>query len=339
MRRLILYKFCTLLLLLAFCSCATLFNSKKAHVSVLTSEPCYMALGKDTLLNFTDRRFVAVERSRGPLLITAFTHQSAKTVAVKSRNSFAYWLNAYPNWHLWTGFYIDTKTKKRFTYPGTIYIDFGSADSSYLTYKPLNEPFSQYSNILKISPLMLGGFFNAAVEISYERRTGKSFSTQLTASYLLPLAFWFDYRPDLKGFCVAAEEKYYYRGSALHGPYVGLEVKYLKSQYTDIWTFGIRDPLLDTTYNYTNYLDTFGIKKFIFTFNLKLGKQIVINRFAVDLCAGLGLRLRDVTHFDRIDPSGEMERPRHPNLYYSNNRDGRFWTISIPLNVRIGWAF
>ena len=118
---------------LTFCSCATMFNSKKTHVTIITSQPARLIVNKDTIKNLSVSNSFWFYRDKKPLLVTAHNNIRSKTVSVKSKNSAAYWLNLYPNWHRRTGFYIDTKTKKRYTYPKTVYLDVSSNDSSYLT--------------------------------------------------------------------------------------------------------------------------------------------------------------------------------------------------------------
>lgn len=113
----------------------------------------------------------------------------------------------------------------------------------------------------------------------------------------------------------------------------------MKNRYKDIGYFGVKNIYSDTTYNFTNYPDSFGIKKQTYSLNFKLGYQFIFKRLSFDLYAGLGLMRKNVKHFDRIDPSDEMEMPRHPNIYYIANREGKYWAVSIPLNIRIGWLF
>ncbi len=315
-----------------------MFNSKKTSVTIITSNLNNLVIDKDTIKNISTSNSFTFDRDKKPITITTFNDSLTKTVSVKSKNSFAYWLNLYPNVHLWTGFYIDTKTKKRYTYPKTVYIDLSSNDISYLTYKP----FDNFRNIFKITPLKLVGIVNPSVELSYERKTGHSFSTQLMASYLLPISVMDignDFKPDIKGFRVSLEEKYYFKKSAPLGPYVSFEFNYLNNQYKDVWNFGVKNIYSDTTYNFTNYPDTFGIKKQTYSFNLKFGYQLIVKRLSFDIYGGLGLRYKDVKHFDRINPNDDMEMPRHPNVYYITNLEGKYWTVSIPLNVRIGWTF
>ena len=95
---------------LTLCSCATIFNAKKTNVIILTNVPSKLTIGKDTMNNLTTYKSLTVERNKKPLIVTAYNDSLTKTVIIKSKNSFAYWLNSYPNWLLCTGFYIDTKT-------------------------------------------------------------------------------------------------------------------------------------------------------------------------------------------------------------------------------------
>ncbi|MEO6684172.1 MAG: hypothetical protein ABIN48_15215 [Ginsengibacter sp.] len=311
-------------------------------MTILTSEPSSLTIDKDTIGQVAASRSLEVKRNKEPLTITVFNDSLSKTVNIKSKNSFAYWLNVYPNWHFWTGFYIDTKTKKRYTYPRTVYVDLGGSDSTYLTYNPVSDPLNKQTHIFKLTPLKIVGFSNPSVELSYELKTSRSFSTQIMASYMLPFSvieIANDFKPEMKGYRVSLEERFYLKKSAPLGTYLSFEINYLNNQYKDIWYFGVKEIYTDTTYNFTNYPDTFGVKKQTYSLNFKYGYQKIFNRFSIDIYAGLGLRYKDVKHFDRIKPEDEMELPRHPNMYYMTNREGKYWTISIPLNIKIGWAF
>lgn len=327
--------------LLVFCSCATILNTAKTPVTVITSEPASLIIGNDTIGNPGPGNTFFFDRDKKPLNITAYNESVTKSVSVQAANSAAYWLNLYPNLHFWTGFFIDTRNKKRYTYPRTIYIDLATSDSSYLKYRPLEKAFDN-PNILKTTPLKLAGIVNPAFEVSYERRTGRSFSTQIAASWLLPMSIMDignDFKPNIKGFRLSLEEKWYFRRSAPLGPYAGLEVNYLNTQYRDYWYFGEKEVFLIPDYEYTNYPDTFGIKKQTASFNLKLGYQHIIKRYSFDFYAGIGIRYKDVRHFDRINPLDEMEMPRHLNAYYLANQEGKYWTVSIPVNISVGWTF
>jgi len=334
----------TILLILTsliFSSCATLLNSRTDSINIVTNEPTNIKVANDTLNKTSDSHFLTVARSKDLLEISAFSDQKSKTVKIKSSNSFAYWLNLYPS-TVWTGFLIDKNNPKRYNYPSTVYIDLNDNENSYLTYKPLDSTYSRYTGILKITPLRAVSMINSGFEISYEKKISNSFSTQIMASYLLPLSVWdlgYDFKPEINGFQLAVEEKYYLKKSAPLGPYISFEFNYLQNKYRDIGRFGVANIYSDTLYNNTNYADTIGIRKKTYSFNLKLGYQYIIKRFSIDIYAGLGARYKDVLHTDRLKPEDEMEVPRHPNVYYITNKDGQYWTISIPLNIRIGWTF
>lgn len=323
-------------------SCATLLNSRTEKLKIITSKPSRIVIRGDTLRNFRTQKYMKVKRDEAPLSISVVSDSITKNISVKSRNSFTYWLNLFPTPMLWTGFLIDKNNPKRFTYPHTIYIDINSDKDNYLTYKPLDCKMSKYHNIIKITPPKLWDLINPGIEISYERKTGNYFATQMMVSYLLPISIWDigdDFKPAVQGFSVALEEKFYFRKSAPKGPYIGLEFNYMKNQYKDICRFSVKNNYLDTTNNNTNYPDTIGIKKQTFSINLKFGYQLFIKRISLDFYIGLGLRYKDIRHFDRINPNDEMEKPRHPNVYYITNLNGQYWTLSIPINIKIGWTF
>src|SRR5690554_4146563 len=104
-----------------FSSCATILNSKIDSIHVVTNEPARLQVADDTLHTISKNHFLSLERSKDSLEITAFTEQKNKLVKIKSRNSFAYWLNLYPS-SAWIGFLIDKNNPKRYNYPNTIYI-------------------------------------------------------------------------------------------------------------------------------------------------------------------------------------------------------------------------
>ena len=197
--------------------------------------------------------------------------------------------------------------------------------------------------IVKWSPTRLTGFVNTGIELSCERRTGNYFATQVMASYLLPVSVWgldYAFKPKIKGYRLAIEEKFYFKKSAPFGPYTSLELNYLKTQYSAIEWFSLKNVYIDSTFNQNaSYGDTIGINKQTFSINIKLGYQYFFKRFSFDCYVGLGLRYKDVSHFDRINPKDEMEIPTDLNFSYITNLNGHYWTAIIPLNFKIGCTF
>ncbi len=319
-------------------SCATMFNSADTRVKIITTQPVSMVVNGDTVANGVSQKQIIVKRNNKPLTVTVTGDSISKTVHVKPVNSFAYWLNAYPNWHLWTGFIIDTKTKKRFTYPKNVYIDTQQSDSSYLTY---NTSVRTHSNVLKLSLSALSNPVNPGIELSYERKIHARWSSQVMMTWLLPgslLNSGNDIDLGIKGYRIGFEQKYYFRRTAPRGMYASAECSFLQNNYTAQWNFGVEN-ITDTSYHNTNYPDDFDVSKKTYTFNLKSGYQLFYKSWSMDLSAGIGLRYKDVRHFNRINPQDQMEWPRHPNIFYITNREGKYWTVSLPLQVKIGWSF
>ena len=158
----------------------------------------------------------------------------------------------------------------------------------------------------------------------------------MIVSYLLPekiLTYKNETPANIKGLRLSLEERLYLKKSAPIGPYMSLEIDFLKSQYRHSSSF-VSKLKEDSTYN-----DVFNIKKYLYTLNYKIGYQKNLNRVSFDIYVGLGLRYRNVTHFNRMHPEDEMLTPRHPIIDYISNREDKNWTISIPLNLKIGWLF
>lgn len=211
-----------------------------------------------------------------------------------------------------------------------------------LTVFSQQDTIHEINNIIKINPLKIIDLANPAIELAYERKTGRKFSTQIMASFLLPSSIMDTKQvppENNQGFRLAIEEKYYFQKFAPSGFYFSIELDFLTTEYNEVWNFGVENIYSDTLFLYTNNSDTFSIKKQTYSLNLKLGYQLIIKRISIDFYAGIGLRYKDVTHYDRTNPNDAMERPRHPNFYYYKNIEGQYWTISIPLNVRIGYTF
>ena len=67
--------------------------------------------------------------------------------------------------------------------------------------------------------------------------------------------------------------------------------------------------------------------------------QYSIKHFVLDFNIGIGLRNRNVTHSERLNYNDKMEQPRHPNIEYSQTVEGKYYTINIPFDIKIGYAF
>lgn len=322
-----------LLLVLNLSSCASIFNSRQTHTSIVTNQPSIFTINGEENSQIIKQKEIWIDRTSKPLEIIVESTENKKTVTVNPKNSFMFWANIY-NYGI--GMLIDKNNPKRYYYPRTIYIDLQDSLKTYQTYIPNKRINDTLKNQIKFTPFKLIGLMNPGFELAYERKTSSKFSTQFMGSVL------FDYKNSnatLAGFRTSIEEKYFYRESAPIGPYLSFEINYLQKKYYDTWNFGIADIYYNPDYANTNYSDTYGINKKTLSFNFKWGYQTIINRFVFDFYTGLGLKYRDVQHFDRINPSDEMENTPHPNIYLISNREAKEWSISLPLNVKVGWVF
>jgi hypothetical protein len=324
-----------LLAVLLFNSCATLMNSEKVRVKIITNEPSKLLVNGDSINNFETMQYVTISRGKKPISITAYNDSNAKTIQVKSRNSIAYWLNYYPSVHLWTGLLIDKHNPKRYDYPKMIYIDFEDTISNYLKYIPAKTNY-KYKHTIKTRPTKVFPVINPGFELSYELKTNHSFSTEASFIYILPtyvLGIGEPFKPNYKGFGFSLEEKYYFNHNALDGGYFGLEGSYLKSHYNTTAYF--RTPQKkDSIYEkYNDYLDTIRINRQVFDINLKLGYQVTFKRFVFDFYFGLGLRHRNVQHANKFNVNDVLVQPRHPNIFYAFTKVGEYWTLSFPFSL------
>jgi len=212
--------------------------------------------------------------------------------------------------------------------------------NSYSTLKPLDTITAKCNNIIKFTPLKTLDFSNPALEISYERKLSNSFSGQLMASWLFPNSAWDinkDVLPNTTGYRIAFEEKYFFEKSAPQGPYISLELNYMHNKFKDLGYFHAKDDNSDPPY--TSYSDTIGIKKQTLSINFKVGYQLIVEHLCIDFYAGFGPRYKDVEQYNRLKPEDVMDVPKPKDFYFNSNLIGKYWTVSIPLNVRIGWIF
>jgi hypothetical protein len=329
-----------LIIVVLLSSCATVFNSSEQGIAIYTSEPAILVVNNDTLENTLMYRHITVSRSKDTIAITAISPSEWKSVQVHPKNSLAYWANYYPTPLFWTGFLIDRNNPKRYTYPGTLYIDLKDRETPYLLYRPLDDPYKGYKHAIKFTPYKTIQLINSGMELSYERKFSDYYTTQVSTAYLFPYNYIsadLNLKPG-KGFQIGMEQRLYLKKSAPKGTYIAVEFSYLNNKHYDYWMFGHEYPTTPEEYQY-NYLDTFAIYKQTYSFNLKLGYQYIYKRLAVDLYGGLGYRYKDVRHSGRLKPEDEMVMPHSPNIYYISNNQGRYPALSVPFHIRIGWRF
>lgn len=332
----------TIVLLLSFYfySCATILNSKKVQLKVVTNLPSKLVIKNDTSKNISNSFIFSVKRSADPLSITTFNDSISKSINIMPKTSGTFWLNLLQSDFCFIGFIIDTQTKKRYTYPKSIYIDLVKKDDSFsILPDTLTNP--QCKNILKVTPLKTLAILNPAYELAYERITSSHFSSQLMLAYLLPdnlLIPKNNYNAGNNGFTIAFEEKFYFQKTAPYGLYSSIEFKYLQNRYKCIWPI-IPSETQVFAYSNDTYMDEFIVKKKTYTCNLKLGYQHIYKKFIVDLYSGVGLKYKDVVHFDRLNPKHKMYSGGQSFISYPYNLNGKYFSPVITLNIRFGWLF
>lgn len=122
--------------ILVLSSCATILNQSTKTIYITTTTPANVIVNKDTFKTFQDKTPIWVKRQSKDLKIKVFNDSVTKEVSIKPINSFAFWLNAYPTPLFWTGFLIDKKNPKRYTYPTRMYFDMTDTTNTYLSYDP-----------------------------------------------------------------------------------------------------------------------------------------------------------------------------------------------------------
>jgi hypothetical protein len=324
-------------LLLLCCSCATLFNLPEENISFIVNEPVIINVDKFHSDTTSDNLSLIVARSKKPLKVSVSNSQSTKNYNIKSHSSIAYWLNIYPA-PFCIGFLVDMHNPKRYTYPRSIYINTNDSSGIYHTYKPLDSVTAKRNNIIKFTPFRIFAFSNPGVELSYERKTGSHFSTELMATYLLPTNILANEDLNARGYRFGAEEKFYLNNQAPVGPYLGFGINHLNTHYNIIENFG-PEGINSPHNNPLNYSDSISIYKRTTDFNFTFGYQDLAGRVTFDYYIGIGIRNRNVIHGNRINPDDVMVSPIDLNFNYLNNVEGKNTTAIFLLGVKVGWLF
>lgn len=133
--------------ILLLTSCATVLNRPTKTVNIITTLPARVVLNKDTLPNYHNRSQAVVYRQKKEVQLKVIGDSLSKIVKVQPRNSFAYWLNAYPVPMFWTGFLIDKHQPKRYSYPNRIYVDMADPADHPLKFDPRNQKGNVYLQV------------------------------------------------------------------------------------------------------------------------------------------------------------------------------------------------
>lgn len=315
-------------------SCATIFNSRHTTVRVETNKKCSIVLNNDTVVS--NKYVFNVQRSRKSIEL-AIIHDSVRLhKTIKAKNSLAFWgnLGLGSFYGPLIGFVIDWKNPKRYTYPRNIYVNIDNRTiAQRMSYVP--PPMSVKSkNIVKWTPLKLIDLSNAGVELSLERKLANKVSIQASAMILENLIFRNLYNTMYEhgGFKLGLESKYYVHDVFPFGMYISAEASYLNRKMNQVLNFShtVNDSIQFT------YPDSVRTQKQTFSLVLKLGFQYVRKRLVLDMYVGVGLRYRNVKHYNKIYKD-DLELD--DRLYYCSNCAYKGLSFHIPFNVRVGLLF
>ena len=329
------------LLLLLCCSCATVFNKPDQEISLWTNKPTQLIVETDTLAVKTTQHLFTAKRQKNPLSIIVMGDSIQRKLELQTHDSFAYKSNYfYPHINLFLGYLIDRKADKRFAYPSIVSVDLNQNERDYYDYNV----FKKAKQLLKFSPVKLFGFHNSSIELAYERPTGSDFSTQLMVSYLIPNNIYSlsaDFKENTKGYRLALEERFYIKKDAPYGPYFALELDYLEKKFNAEAFFSNQD--FNNEFDeetYLEYEEPFVVNTRFLSTNFKFGYQKEYDKIFVDFYFGIGRRYRTTFHEKRDNPEDHLvNNYGHFDLNYNRIKAGKSNTISIPLNLRLGWRF
>ena len=183
-------------------------------------------------------------------------------------------------------------------------------------------------NQIKFSPLRLVDLYNPGVELSYEQLYAKRFSTQVSVSYGIDIFGMFAFHA-FHGYRLSVEEKYFFEPAGTHRKYMSFDMVWNYNHYNNELQY------IDTTNNEIKS-DGFTIYRKTFSINLKYGKQIVLNRFIIDWCAGIGIKQRNITDNGRTHI---YPRSKGFDFLSQIEEPGKTVTLNIPFNIKIGYIF
>ena len=328
---------CLYILTVFFASCATVFNSQHQKITVYTSKPAKISVNNTGIDSLETAHTTVVKRSKEPLQININTPTENRDITIAPHESFIYYANI-----LFLPFvFIDELQKaKKYGFPRSISVDLEHNNEPFLIGMPGDE---EKMNLIKFTPLKMISFFNPSAELSYERINNKRFTTQASASVLLPYSmaeFMSIGRSEkYQGFRFGLEQRYFLRKQAPNGAYLAVETEYLRNKYRTIENFAPKtEPKITEEHSYS-YPDSIRVHKQFWGFHFKLGKQFIKRQFYIDIYAGAGLRVKKMAFFDRINPSDLMINKNHHDITSNFRKEGTVYAPSIPLNFRIGYRF
>jgi hypothetical protein len=194
--------------------------------------------------------------------------------------------------------------------------------------------FGQKEHILRLFPLSFFDPLNPAFNIGYEVILNEHYSFLFCPSLLFPSVVEKLYGP---GYRVRFEGRKYLSDINLtrHNTFLGIEGLYLSKTFKDVYSYISSDSI---SIGGSYYLDSITISKEIYAINFKLGYQYSMHRWLFNVYAGLGVKLKDITHLGRLAINDNLTNIHFEQIFIPDN-PGRYWILNIPINLSIGYRF
>lgn len=208
---------------------------------------------------------------------------------------------------------------------------------SIVTAASSSDSFGYHTNIVSVAPFRLVGLVNPGIEGSYEHLVSTHYAIRIGGvlhANLANTAGWSNYR----GYRLMVEGRKYLHSAAHLRTYAALGLSYFHARYDYVYMMlpENRDP--NTNLHDVVYDDSVGIHNSNFSMNGKLGLQCRTGHVLLDVYFGLGLRYKVVTHHGRLHPEDVIYQ-RHPNIPAIAGAVYHGFTLSMPLNVAVGYTF
>jgi hypothetical protein len=194
------------------------------------------------------------------------------------------------------------------------------------------------NNQIKVSPCRVLGP-DRGLELNYERRFTPKFSAQLTARHIVDIFKNTRQRSydKLTGFALYFEPKYYVDLGIKTRTFISTSIGHLRCTFENI------DDFINTNADTINKLsyyfeDTVNIDRRVSDLNLNCGIQKIFNKVVLEFSAGLGLRYREVRLSGKLYSDEIIWRGRH-EIFPFHHSEGSFYTLNIPLRLKIGYSF
>ncbi|WP_026755909.1 hypothetical protein [Sediminibacter sp. Hel_I_10] len=288
--------------MLLLSSCTTILNSKTTKVKIYAPEHSKIIYKKDTLV--LDEAFVKIHpiRSKDSLSFEVLQDSITAQFNFKRKTSGLLFLNIPYTYGL--GILVDLTNEKRFTYPHNIrFVEDSSLNQLYTTKEKI-APFKRNTIFIYTSPLRAIDVFSrptVTLGTEYFPRDNFSVSAEYGMQYIYPNSTSSNsLRVKDQGHSLRFEIKYY---NLLHlssnpniNDYIGLEARFLRTQFTDNIDYIITNEDLSFYRN-----EPIIVQKQANIFNLKYGLNLPIGKaLYFDVYGGFGLRFKQIKNPNRM---------------------------------------